>query len=378
MLNFIQIKDRSTITKCLGSGSFGTVEAHGTVAKKYYIPESGTGINTFALNEIITYRRLGDINVEMQHLLSEDKNGFTVHNSLVMPLYKTCLHEWAVLQPYSVRLRWVELHTKRLYERIQHNHSLGVIHCDLKPDNILLDNDNYPHIIDYGSARINLRPGMSFINASPHYCGPEYHDTMITSQVDFWSLGAVLYFVLTKRLVSECKDISLIKSSEVYHSTEDMFELTQETNAILRSCLTYNPLLRSPKTKVLEEEETFFVRLVPSDDDYKSKNLSDDEYYDITDEYSKTQVNRLAIDIWDRYLSNVDVKDYETSFKTCVCIARKFLRFETVEMTSEEIKEEQLILTSCNYMFFYGTNSPQHRRLTCRVYPSDHRNVPYT
>ena len=377
MLNFVQIKDRSTITKCLGSGTFGTVEAHGNVAKKYYTPEHGTGMGTFALNEIVTYRRLGDINVQMQHLLSEDKNGFTVHNALSMPLYKISLHEWAVLQPYSIRLKWVERHAKRLYEAIQHNHSLDIVHCDLKPDNILLDNDNFPHIIDYGSARINLRAGMSFINASPHYCGPEYNDNMITSHVDYWSLGAILYFVLTKRLVNECKDISMIQSSDVYHSIEDMFDLTPETNRVIRSCLTYNPILRSPKIRAVEEEEKYFVRLTPSDEAYKSKFLSDDEYYDITDPHKKTQVIRLAIDIWDRYLSNCEVENYETSFKACICIARKFLRFETVNMSSGEIMEEQLILNNCDYIFFYGSNSPQHRRLTCRVYPPDHRNVPY-
>ena len=48
----------------------------------------------------------------------------------------------------------------QLLKGLRHIHSLGVIHCDLKPENIFLDENNTVKIGDFGLARSFLDPYM--------------------------------------------------------------------------------------------------------------------------------------------------------------------------------------------------------------------------
>ncbi|MBH1989143.1 MAG: serine/threonine protein kinase [Myxococcaceae bacterium] len=85
---------------------------------------------------------------------------------------------------------------------LKHIHDQGVIHCDIKPQNILLNpGGNYAQICDFGLAEIDSKlHKQGVLKGSPNYMAPEViQNGMITPQADIWGLGVTLYRLSFKR-----------------------------------------------------------------------------------------------------------------------------------------------------------------------------------
>ena len=78
-----------------------------------------------------------------------------------------------------------------------HAHDKGILHCDLKPANILLDHERKPRIADFGQSRLTNE--MSPALGTLFYMAPEQADLTATPDArwDVYALGAVMYRMLT-------------------------------------------------------------------------------------------------------------------------------------------------------------------------------------
>ena len=80
-------------------------------------------------------------------------------------------------------------------------HSEGVIHRDLKPQNVMLDPGGRVYVMDFGIARSAHLPGMTQTGAligTPEYMSPEQaRGEKLTQQSDIFSLGVIFYELLT-------------------------------------------------------------------------------------------------------------------------------------------------------------------------------------
>ncbi|KAF8024659.1 hypothetical protein BT93_F1743 [Corymbia citriodora subsp. variegata] len=191
----------------IGRGSGGTVYkavlSDCRVAAVKRLNEANEGENEF-LAEVRTIGNLNHMNlIDMWGYCTEGKHRlliyeFMEHGSLVENLSFPTELDW------SKRFE-IALGSARGLAYLHEECLEWVLHCDVKPQNILLDSTYQPKVADFGLSKILKREGLknssfSRIRGTRGYMAPEWvYNMPITSKVDVYSYGIVLLELVTGR-----------------------------------------------------------------------------------------------------------------------------------------------------------------------------------
>ncbi len=180
----------------------------------------------------------------------------------------------AVAGGQPVPLRQAAEWVRTIAEAVHSAHQRGILHRDLKPQNILIDQQGQPRVTDFGLAKITHQDctltHTGTVMGSPSYMAPEQasgrHD-QVGPPSDVYSLGALLYELLTGRppFVGENPMAILLKVMEeqAVAPTKLNSNLPRDLETICLKCLEKQPERRFHSARELAEELGRFLRHEP-------------------------------------------------------------------------------------------------------------------
>ena len=142
-------------------------------------------------------------------------------------------------------------------------HQEGFIHCDIKPQNMLVSNENILKITDFGISRaldtISREEHYDVVWGSPYYFSPEQASGKPPSpSTDIYSLGVIAYEMFTGQLPFDAKDSSELANLHRTENPRPPIELNpslpKSLNQIIVKCMSKEPTLRYQSGSRLYEE----------------------------------------------------------------------------------------------------------------------------
>jgi len=202
---------RYQIIEELGKGGMGKVyKAHDTeikdkIALKLIKPEIAADKKTIERfrNELKFARKIRHKNVCQMYDLNKEEGSYYITMEYV---------SGEDLKSFIRRARQLTVGTavfiaKQVCEGLAEAHSLGVMHRDLKPQNIMIDREGNARIMDFGIARSIEEKGITgagVMIGTPEYMSPEQAEAKeVDERSDIYSLGIILYEMATGRVPFE-------------------------------------------------------------------------------------------------------------------------------------------------------------------------------
>ncbi len=240
---------RYEVIEQLGRGGMGKVyrvydkKVEEEVALKLLRPEIAADEKTVARfrNELKFSRKIVHKNVCRMYDLSEEKGALYITMEYVPGEDLKSL----IRRIGQFSLGKTVFIANQVCEGLAEAHKLGVVHRDLKPQNVMIDREGNAHIMDFGIARSIKSEGITgtgMIVGTPHYMSPEQVEGKeVDQRSDIYSFGVILYEMLTGRLPFEGDTPIVIavkhKSERPPDPREFNPQLPEEISQVILRCL---------------------------------------------------------------------------------------------------------------------------------------------
>jgi eukaryotic-like serine/threonine-protein kinase len=250
---------RYEIGEVLGRGGMGVVyKAHDrqlgeAVAIKVLRPELGsldpTVLERFK-QELRLARRITHRNVVRTYDLGETGGTYYITMELVRgTTLATFIREAGRLDvPATLTIG------KQLCRALEVAHEEGIVHRDIKPQNLLVDPAGFLKVMDFGIARLAERrtesgqalTAVGVVVGTPQYMAPEQlFGEPIDQRTDLWAAGAVLFECVTGRLVFDSPDLGELGAFHLNWNPPDPaslnYDVTPQLSRIILRALAHRP-----------------------------------------------------------------------------------------------------------------------------------------
>jgi len=141
-------------------------------------------------------------------------------------------------------------------------HEVGLVHGDIKPENVLIDQNGTAKIVDFGLAQfVNAQKNRGEIWGTPYYISPERaRGNNADHRSDLYSLGATMFHALTGQPPFDGETATDVVLARLKHPPPDLKalrpELTDQTVELINRMMAADPSLRYPTSASLKSDMT--------------------------------------------------------------------------------------------------------------------------
>lgn len=303
------------------------------IVKQY--PKNESQYTSIYLYEIEALKKLQHTNiVKIEHTEEDEKNYYILFKYIHGKIF---VNNFSSLVENNKKCNFFKA-TIKILETIDYIHSHNFIHKDIKPSNIIIDLNNNPYILDFGTATISNTITRTQQDLSLWYSSPEQKNNKeVDITTDLYSFGITLLEVLVDKETFEKFTKNSISINELIHNIEVFNDgINEEIKNIIKKLTYQDKCQRYQRAKEVVIDIKRLLGLFNCDNKYEL-NISDNVKKQFEEDFNQ---------------SSWDILEF---IKNKINTEIKYIEYGRDKDDREEIK-----LATTEFILYCGISSEQH------------------